>query len=135
MKKKVILTFPPAKVEEPVTYHLVADYGLVVNILRATVNPGKKGTMVVELKGSEDQLSRGLSYLERTGINVEPLTTEVHHLSDRCTSCTACVPVCPTGALDVDRETWAVAFDHDKCVVCGSCVEICPYKAVEIHLE
>jgi ferredoxin len=131
MKKKVVLSFPPDKVEEPVTYHLITAYGLMVNILRATIDPGKQGVMVMELSGEESQVSRGLNYLERSGVTVEPLHQEIQRIEERCTSCTACVPVCPTGALDVDRESWLVSYDPEKCVVCLSCVEVCPYRAVE----
>jgi ferredoxin len=134
-KTRVVFTFPPSKVEEPVTYRLIKEYDLMVNILRATIDPGKQGRMVVELSGDESQLSLGFNYLENVGVIVEPLTTEVRHLEDRCTSCTACVPVCPTTALDVDRENWKVSYDAEKCVVCLSCVDACPYKAMEIYLE
>jgi len=48
-------------------------------------------------------------------------------------SCTACVPICPTGALDVDRESWTVSFHAEKCVVCLSCVDVCIYNAVEVN--
>jgi ferredoxin len=134
-KTRVVFTFPPSEVEEPVTYRLIKEYDLMVNILRATIDPGKQGRMVVELSGDESQLSLGFNYLENVGVIVEPLTREVRHLEDRCTSCTACVPVCPTTALDVDRENWKVSYDAEKCVVCLSCVDACPYKAMEIYLE
>jgi ferredoxin len=133
-RRKVVLSFPPSKAEEPVTYHLIKDHGLKVNILRASIDPKKEGRMVVELSGAESQLSQGFNYLENTGVSVEPLTEEIRHVEERCTSCTACVPACPTGALDVDRETWLVAYDAEKCVVCLSCHDVCPYRAVEIYL-
>lgn len=133
-KTRLVLSFPPSKVEEPVTYHLITDYGLKINILRATIDPGKQGTMVVELAGEESQLSLAFNYLENVGVDVDPLKEGVRHVEERCTSCTACVPICPTGALDVDREDWTVAYDPEKCVVCLSCVEVCPYKAMQIYL-
>ena len=133
-KKKVVLSFPPSKVEEPVTYRLITDFGLMVNILRASIDPHKQGRMVVELSGEESQLSLAFNYLEEAGVRVEPLTREIQHVKERCTSCTACVPICPTGALDVNRETWEVSYLPDKCVVCLSCVEACIYSAVEIYL-
>jgi ferredoxin len=133
-KTKVVLSFPPDRVEEPITYCLIKDYNLMVNILRATIDPRKQGLMVVELSGDEGQLSLGFNYLENSGVSVEPLTQEIQHLEERCTSCTACVPICPSGALDVDRKTWIVSFNPEKCVVCLSCVDVCPYKAVEIYL-
>jgi ferredoxin len=134
-KTKVVLSFPPTEVEEPITYNLIVDYKLMVNILRATIDPGKQGTMVVEISGDESNLASGLNYLEKKGVQVDPLTEEVKHLEERCTSCTACVPICPTEALSVDRESWVVSYDSDQCVVCLSCVEACPYRAMEIYLQ
>ena len=133
-KTRVVLSFPPSNVEEPITYRLIKDYDLVVNILRASIDPGKQGRMVVELSGEESQLSLAFNYLDKLGVNIEPLSQEIQHLEERCTGCTACVPICPTGALDVNRETWKVSYDPEKCVVCLSCVDVCIYKAVEVNL-
>ena len=132
-KTKLVLTFPPSKVEEPVTYHLIKDYDLMVNILRASIDPLQQGRMVVDLSGDKDQISRGLDYLRQCGVGVEPLTGEIRHRKELCTSCTACVPFCPTKALEVDRKSWLVSYDPEKCVVCHSCVEVCIYSAVEIY--
>jgi ferredoxin len=134
-KTKVVLSFPPSTVEQPITYHLIRDHGLMVNILRATIDPGKQGQMVVELSGDDNELSLGFNYLESVGVDVEPLAEGVQHMEDRCTSCTACVPICPTGALELNRDSWTVSYDAEKCVVCLSCLEVCPYKAVEIYLQ
>jgi ferredoxin len=132
-KTRVVLSFPPSNVEEPITYRLIKDYDLVVNILRASIDPGKQGRMVVALSGEESQLSLAFNYLDKLGVNIEPLSQEIQHLEERCTGCTACVPICPTGALDVNRETWKVSYDPEKCVVCFSCVDVCIYKAVEVN--
>ena len=134
-RMKVVLSFPPNKVEEPIVYHLITDYGLMVNILRASIDPRKQGRMVVELTGDESLLSSGLNYLELSGVGVEALTEDIQHLEERCTSCTACVPICPTGALEVNRESWSVSYDADKCVVCLSCVDACPYRAIETYIQ
>jgi ferredoxin len=133
-KTRVVLSFPPSNVEEPITYRLIKDYDLVVNILRASIDPGKQGRMVVELSGEESQLSLAFNYLETQGVGIEPLSQEVQHLEERCTGCTACVPICPTGALGVDRKSWKVSYDPEKCIVCLSCLEVCIYKAVEVNL-
>ena len=134
-RKKVVLSFPPSSVEDPIIFHLITDCGLMVNILRASIDPGKMGRMVVELTGDDNQLSQGASYLEDNGVEMEPLTEEIQYSEERCVSCTTCVPVCPTGALDVDRQTWIVSYDPDKCVVCLSCVDVCPYRAVTANFQ
>ena len=129
---KVVLNFPENIVEDPITYHLITDYGIHVNILRASIDPGKQGRMVVELGGEENQVSRGLNYLERVGVQVESLAQEIRHLEDRCTACTACVPHCPTQALEVDRQSWYVSFNPEKCILCLSCLEVCIYGAMSV---
>ena len=91
--------------------------------------------MVVELSGEEAPLASGFNYLETHGVKVEPLAQEIRHMEELCNSCTACVPICPTAALDVDRETWQVTYNAEKCVVCLSCVEVCPYRAVEVSID
>ncbi len=134
-KKKVVLTFPPESVEDPIIFNLIRDHGLKVNILRASIDPGKQGRMAVELSGEESQFSSASEYLNRKGIDMEPLTEEIRHKEDLCLSCTACVPICPTGALTVDREAWIVSYNADKCVVCLSCMDACPYGAIVSGLQ
>ena len=133
MKKlRVVLRFNEDVVEQPITYHLIADYGVQVNILRASIDPGKQGMMVVALSGKDDQIEKGLAYLDEMGVQVDPLAKEIQHLEERCTSCTSCVPHCPTDALAVDRESWMVSFDPEKCIVCLSCLDTCIYRAMAI---
>ncbi len=129
---RVVLRFPDSIVEEPVTYHLIADCHVRVNILRASIDPGKQGMMVVELSGEKRQLNKGLKYLSDVGVQVDSLAKEIQHLEDHCTSCTACIPHCPTCALDVDRKTWKVSFDPGKCIVCLSCLDVCIYQAMSM---
>ncbi|MBW2237977.1 MAG: 4Fe-4S binding protein [Deltaproteobacteria bacterium] len=131
-RMKVVLNFPEDIVEDPITYHLITDFGVQVNILRASIDPGKQGIMVVELSGEENNVSHGLNYLEQIGVQVESLAQEIRHLEDQCASCTACLPHCPTQALEVDRQSWYVLFDPEKCILCLSCVEACIYRAISV---
>ena len=130
-KKKVIFSFPPSLVEEPITYILVKDYDLSVNILRATVRPRDRGRMVVELKGKKANLDLAFEYLEEAGIQVDALVQEMRHLPEKCVACTACVPMCPTGALSVDPQSRELVFDHTKCIICEACIPSCSYGALE----
>ncbi len=131
-RMKVVLNFPEDIVEDPITYHLIVDFGVQVNILRASIDPGKQGVMVVELSGEENHISHGLNYLEQVGVQVESLAQEIRHLEDQCASCTACLPHCPTQALEVDRQSWHVLFEPEKCILCLSCVEACIYRAISV---
>ncbi len=131
-KKKLVLTFPPSLLNQPVTYSLVKDYGIKINILRARVTPEEEGKLVLEMEGKEDKLREGMKFLESMGVKMESLTMDVRWNPDKCTHCTACIPVCPTGALSVDRTTWEVSFQREKCILCELCVPSCPYKAMEV---
>lgn len=132
-KKKVILTFPPALIEEPVTYNLIKEYDCKINILKATVRPKERGRLVIELNGSRESVANGLDYLKKIGVTVEPLAQEVKHLKDRCSHCTACIPHCPTEALSLDRKEMRVSFSGDRCIICEACLPVCAYKAMEIR--
>ncbi|GAK57485.1 NIL domain protein [Candidatus Vecturithrix granuli] len=138
IKKTYVLSFPQAVVQQPVTYHLIKDYNLITNILKAQVTPGQgseeKGMLVIEVQGSQKNIDRGLDYLTRIGVHYQPLAQDVVWYEDRCTHCTACVSLCPTGALSVSRPTMTVSFDKEKCIACEICLKVCAYKAVSISL-
>ena len=54
---------------------------------------------------------------------------------DRCIQCTACISICPTHALDIDRADMTVSFDQEKCIACELCLNTCPYHAIEIFFD
>lgn len=130
-KKTLVLSFPPRLIQEPVTYHLVKDFDLSVNILRAQVHPRERGRMVIEVEGDAHDLELAVKYLEDHGVQLDALVQEMRYLTDRCVHCTACTAVCPTGALSVDPETREVNFDPAKCIICESCIPACSYQAIE----
>lgn len=131
-KKKVVLTFPYKLINQPITYHLIKDYDLKVNILRARINPREEGRLMIEISGEEESLEKGMNYLKNLGVELESLAQDIRWLDEKCTHCTVCIPICPTEAISLDRTQMIVSFDKDKCIGCGLCVPACPYKAVEI---
>lgn len=56
------------------------------------------------------------------------------NLAPGCTSCGACARVCPTGALDLERDGEGVAptFEAARCVGCAACAPACPERVVEV---
>ena len=49
MTKKVILTFPVDATDRPLTYDLIRIYNVKVNILKAEIQPGKTGSLLIEI--------------------------------------------------------------------------------------
>ncbi len=132
-KKRIVLTFPPTLVGQPITYHLVKDYDLMMNILRGVVTPNEKGQLVVELVGKQKALAEGINYLKSLGVETQSLAHDIKWHEDKCTHCTACIPTCPTQAMSVNRDTMEVSFIKEHCIACELCVSVCPFKALEIQ--
>jgi len=48
-----------------------------------------------------------------------------------CSGCSACVAVCPAGALAMEKDAagfWRPTLDKGKCVGCGACSKACPVR-------
>src|SRR5690606_29277040 len=118
-KKRVVLTFPPELTEKPITYHLVKDFDLAINIFRAQIPPGEEGKLVLELSnGSEGRIKKGLDFLVQQGVGVEAVSKEISLTDEDCIHCGACTAVCQPGALqinpDTDRKSTRLNSSHVK---------------------
>jgi NAD-dependent dihydropyrimidine dehydrogenase PreA subunit len=133
VSKRIVLRFPRRLVERPIVYRLVKDFDLEFNILKASITPEQEGLLVLELKGNQKEYDKGIEFLVKAGVKIQSLSQDVTRNEERCTSCGACVTVCPTGAFRVDPKTMMVLFDNSKCIACGLCIPACPPRAMEVH--
>ena len=74
--KKVMLTFPTEMVREPIIYRLGKDFNLITNIRRADVTEDR-GWVVLELKGSQNDIGKALEWVNKKGIRVDPISGDV----------------------------------------------------------
>jgi ferredoxin len=132
--KKIVIRYPAEVIEKPIVYHLVKDFDLRFNILKARVSPRREGLLVLELSGEKDNFDKGIRYMKECGLKVEPLSKSVIKNEDRCVHCGACLAFCPTSASHMDQETMKVIFDPEKCTGCELCMTACPLRAMEIDL-
>lgn len=133
-KKKIVLTFPPEIVAQPITYHLVKDYDLVTNILRAEIREEETGHMVLELTGKAERIEEGLEYLRGQRVTVQEAAKDITLDREGCVDCGACTAVCPTDALSMDTGTWKLDFDKESCILCELCVNACPVRVIKVLL-
>jgi len=134
ISKKIVLKFLPKLINKPIVYKLVKDFDLVFNILRARITPEEEGELVIELQGSKQNYAEGIKYLKNLGVKIQPLSQDVTRDEVRCTHCGACVTICPTGSLYLDKESMQVIFDVEKCIACELCVKGCPPRAMKVKL-
>ena len=127
--RKLLLYFPRSETEKPIVYHLVKDYGLMVNIFRAKVTPEEEGYLVLDVTGEEPDIERGMDYVRTFKVTISEARS-VQWDERKCTACGNCVPHCPTEALSIpDRSTMRVVYDRTECVECLSCLTNCPFGA------
>jgi ferredoxin len=135
MKKiKVSLFYPATEVTKPITYHLIRDFDLQINILHADISLNKVGKLVVDITGTESNIEAGLKYVEDQGIQYKLFTKTIIWQENDCVHCGACTAVCPSGALELDRQNWSLTFDKEKCMVCELCVKACPLNVMCVSI-
>jgi len=134
VNKKVILRFSSDVVEQPIVYHLVKDYNLIPNIIRAQISEEKIGYLLLGLTGAEADYRRALQYLQKQGVQVQSLVEQVSWDEELCNQCGLCTGLCPSGALYLERPNLQVCFDGEKCIVCNICIEACPAHAMKLDV-
>jgi ABC-type methionine transport system ATPase subunit len=75
-KRSVKLTFPQEAIKEPLTFRMAKAFDIVPNIRRARVTE-TVGELVMELEGTEENLARGIRYLEEHGVQVSTVEGDV----------------------------------------------------------
>jgi ferredoxin len=133
VSKRIVLHFPRRTVDRPIVYHLAKDYDLEFNILKASVTPESEGLLVLELNGERANYDKGIKYLTEAGVRIQSLSQDVTRNEERCTSCGACITICPASAFKLDPRTRQISFDNEKCLACELCIKACPPRAMELH--
>jgi L-aspartate semialdehyde sulfurtransferase ferredoxin len=133
VSKRIVLHFPKRVADKPIIYRLIKDFDLEFNILKASVTQDAEGLMVMELKGEQKKYDNGVRYLLESGVKIQSLSQDVTRNDVRCTSCGACITVCPAGAFEFEAGTLKVIFNNTRCVACGLCIKSCPPRAMELH--
>ena len=136
ISQNVLLVFPQEIMYKPLIYRLAREFDLHFNILEAKILPKREGRLILELRGPEADVQRGIDYLKNEGVILTSIADQIHRDEDKCVHCGACTAVCRTGALEVDPATMEVVFAPEKCVACGQCEIACPVEALSgVNIE
>jgi ferredoxin len=125
--ERAVLSFSPDAIRKPVTYLLVSNYKLRLNILRAKVMPGEEGRLLLELSGDEDKIREGLAYLASLNVRISQVKSFYKVDYGKCTESKKCFQVCPADAIELSPGSeQPVDIIEDNCILCEKCREACP---------
>jgi ABC-type methionine transport system ATPase subunit len=75
-QRRLWLMFPPKLIKEPLIWKLGHKFKVVTNIRQASVTD-EVGIVCLELDGPRDEVKAAIKWLEKHGVNVEPVEISV----------------------------------------------------------
>lgn len=129
----MVLRFPADTVNEPITYTLIKEYDVLINILNADITHGKEGNLLIEMAGQEENVNEAVVYLESKQVELSPVIKTILFKEEACIHCGACSSVCFPGALNMDPDSRMLQFSPDQCVACELCIKACPLQLFELN--
>ena len=126
-----MLKYSPEALDKPILAQVIKQTEAEINLLHAEVN-ATKGTILIGVEGTPQEIEKIVRMFEERGVQVEKLEHVVKLDEEACTSCGACLSICPVEALYM-TEDYSVKLDEDKCVLCEACVPTCPVKAIKVR--
>ena len=133
MTKKVVLSFTGEAAELPLTYDLVKLFDIQINILKASLDAEKSGTLFLEFNADTNMLQKAFEYLESNGVTISPIENRISYDDKKCIDCGNCASACISQALTIAKPDWELKFNPEKCVLCKLCLKTCPLQLFKIE--
>ncbi len=104
----------------------ILKFNITLNILK--LSTGSNGTnLLIDIP--ENRIKSITESLKKINIIVNK-KGRVFIDDDKCIDCGACISLCPTDALNFDKEE-RLNFYFEKCIGCLLCLDSCPRFAIE----
>ena len=71
-KRRVMFTFSPEVITEPIIYTLGQQFRLITNIRRADLTEDR-GYIILDLDGKEEDIEAGVAWATSKGVRVDPV--------------------------------------------------------------
>lgn len=135
MVKKVVVTFPGGSAGRSLTYELIKKFDIMVSIIKADIDAGRNGKLVLELDADRERIGQAIDYMKQSGVEVSPLESKITYDSERCINCGTCASSCLSGALSIKAPDWKLVFQPDLCILCKLCITACPLQLFHSSFE
>jgi len=76
MQQRLWLMYPPKFIKKPFIWEVGHKFKVVTNIRQASVTD-EIGIVCLELDGARDEVKAAIKWLEKNGVNVEPVEINV----------------------------------------------------------
>jgi ABC-type methionine transport system ATPase subunit len=77
MAKKIVkLIFSQQLIKDPITFRMAKKFDVMPNIRRANVTE-TVGELILDLEGTEENIEKGIEYLTKMGVKVEPIVGDI----------------------------------------------------------
>jgi ferredoxin len=129
----MVLKFPAERVNEPITYVLIKEYDVSINILNADITHGKEGNLLIEMSGEAVKMDEALEYLKNKNVGISPVVKTILFKETECIHCGACASVCFPGALTMKDSSRKLKFSPEHCIACELCIKACPLQLFELN--
>lgn len=130
MTVKLLLRYSPEALDKPILAQVMRQTSAEINILHAELD-ATKGEILIGVEAPPAEVEKLIALFKRNAIDAKKLEHAVELDEDLCMDCGACLSLCPTGALRLEKD-YSVALDDDKCILCEVCVPACPVRAIKI---
>jgi ABC-type methionine transport system ATPase subunit len=74
--RRVKFTFVEDLIKEPIIWKLGREFEIVTNIRRADVTD-QRGWVILELDGEREEIDRGLEWVSRQGVRIDPISEDI----------------------------------------------------------
>lgn len=71
VKRRLMLTFPPELIKEPIIHNLGQQFNLLINIHLADIAEDR-GWAVLEMEGDEKDIEEGIAWATSKGMRIDP---------------------------------------------------------------
>jgi hypothetical protein len=78
VKKRLLFTYPPELIREPIIHNLGEQFNIITNIRSADIAEDR-GWVMLELEGEESDIEAGIAWATGRGMRVDPAGGDEEH--------------------------------------------------------